>query len=215
MNAPMGFSKEQQAYFQGLVLGTDVARKINNLPVLSGSGATNSLQIGASQSTPPVAKGQLTSLHALAQQRCESSGKKLAAEELAKRDKDALEMWSEIRARAEKGEFPKGTDVFLTKYHGLFFVAPAQNAFMCRMRLAGGVLRSDQLSGLAELADDCAASHVDITTRANLQMREIPADQAMNLLIGLRDLGIVTLGAGADNIRNVTCSPLSGLMLPS
>ena len=103
MNAPMGFSKEQQAYFQGLVLGTDVARKINNLPVLSGSGATNSLQIGASQSAPPVAKGQLTSLHALAQQRCESSGKKLAAEELAKRDKDALEMWSEIRARAEKG----------------------------------------------------------------------------------------------------------------
>ena len=40
---------------------------------------------------------------------------------------------------------------------------------------------------------------------------EISADQAMNLLIGLRDLGIVTLGAGADNIRNVTCSPLSGL----
>ena len=82
---------------------------------------------------------------------------------------------------------------------------------MCRMRLAGGVLRSDQLRGLAQLADACAAGHVDITTRANLQMREIPAEQAMNLLIGLRDLGIVTLGAGADNIRNVTCSPLSGL----
>lgn len=211
MNAPMGFSKEQQAYLQGLVLGTDVARKMSNLPVLSGSAATSLIQIGASESAAPVAQGHLTTLHALAQQRCESSGKKLTTEEIAKRDKDALEMWSDIRARAERGEFPKGTDVFLTKYHGLFFVAPAQSAFMCRMRLAGGVLRSDQLRGLAQLADDCATGHVDITTRANLQMRGIPADQAMNLLIGLRDLGIVTLGAGADNIRNVTCSPLSGL----
>ncbi|MDX1929957.1 MAG: NirA family protein [Pirellulaceae bacterium] len=211
MGATSGFSKEQQAYLQGLVLGTDVARKINNLPVLSGSGAASTIQIGASTPAAHAAKGHLTTLHALAQQRCESSGKKLVAEEMAKRDKDALEMWDEIRARAARGEFPKGTDVFLTKYHGLFFVAPAQNAFMCRMRLPGGILRSDQLVGLAELAEKYAGGHADITTRANLQIREIPAKHAMDLLIGLRDLGIVTLGAGADNIRNVTCSPLSGL----
>lgn len=211
MNAPNGFSKEQQAYLQGLILGTDVARKVRNLPVISDSGASIAIQIGASKSSASVAVGHLTTLHTLAQQRCESSGKKLVAEEIAKRDKDALEIWNEIRARADRGEFPKGTDAFLTKYHGLFFVAPAQNAFMCRMRLPGGALRSDQLLGLAQLADDCAAGHVDITTRANLQLREIPPEQAMNLLIGLRDLGIVTLGAGADNIRNVTCSPLSGL----
>ncbi len=210
MSALNGFSKEQQAYLQGLMLGTDVARKINNLPVISGSVASSSIQVGASKSAP-VGREHLTTLHALAQQHCESTGKKLTLEETAKRNKDALEMWGEIRARSERGEFPKGTDVFLTKYHGLFFVAPAQNAFMCRMRLPGGVLRSDQLLGLAELADNCAAGHVDITTRANLQIREIPPEQAMNLLVGLRDLGIVTLGAGADNIRNVTCSPLSGL----
>lgn len=211
MGAVNGFSKEQQAYLQGLMLGTDVARKINKLPVLSGSGTTHALQTATSTSLTQLAKGHLTTLHALAQQRCESSGKKLVSEEIAKRDKDALELWDEIRQRANRNEFPKGTDIFLTKYHGLFFVAPAQNAFMCRMRLPGGVLRSDQLVGLAKLADDCAGGHVDITTRANLQIREIPANQAMNLLIGLRDLGIVTLGAGADNIRNVTCSPLSGL----
>ncbi len=211
MGAVSGFSKEQQAYLQGLMLGTDVARKINKLPVLSGSGVTQAIQIGAASAANPVAKGHLTTLHALAQQQCESAGKRLAIEEIAKRDKDALELWDEIRARATRNEFPKGTDVFLTKYHGLFFVAPAQNAFMCRLRLPGGVLRSDQLAGLAKLAEDCAGGHVDITTRANLQMREIPANRAMDLLIGLRDLGIVTLGAGADNIRNVTCSPLSGL----
>ncbi len=211
MDAVNGFSKEQQSYLQGLMLGTDVARKINNLPVLSGSASLGELQNGAAKIGLPEPIGHLTTLHALAQQRCVASGGKLVAEEVAKRDKDALELWGEIRARADRGEFPKGTDVFLTKYHGLFYVAPAQNSFMCRMRLPGGVLRSEQLTGLAQLADSCAAGHVDITTRANLQVREIPAKHAMNLLIGLRDLGIVALGAGADNIRNVTCSPLSGL----
>ncbi len=38
MNKPESFSQEQQAYLQGLLLGNDVARKIRNLPVLSGSG---------------------------------------------------------------------------------------------------------------------------------------------------------------------------------
>jgi ferredoxin-nitrite reductase len=211
MNAINGFSKEQQAYLQGLMLGTDVARKVTNLPVLSGSGSLATVQVRTRTSEHGGSNGHLTTLQALAQQRCEASGRKLVAEEVAKREKDALELWGEIRERSERGEFPKGSDVFLTKYHGLFFVAPAQNAFMCRLRLPGGILRSDQLLGLAQLADDCAAGHVDITTRANLQIREIPAARAMQLLTGLRDLGIVTLGAGADNIRNVTCSPLSGI----
>lgn len=214
MNAPTGFSKEQQAYLQGLMLGSDVARKVHSLPVLSGSALpAKSGAAGASASamasTPPPP--HLTGLHALALERTEKSGKPLVAEEKAKRDKDALEMWDEIGDRASRGEFPRGIDVFLTKTHGLFYVAPAQNSFMCRLRIAGGVLRADQLSGLAQLSDEYGCGNVDITTRANLQLREIAAGDSQNLLMGLRDLGIVTLGAGADNVRNVTCSPLSGL----
>lgn len=217
MNKPESFSQEQQAYLQGLLLGTDVARKIRNLPVLSGSGIghanggspnATSVQIGGNA---VLTSSQLPAIHVEAQQRFEAVGKTLVAEEKAKRDKSGLGMWSEIGERAAKGEFPKGTDVFMTKYHGLFFVAPAQNTFMCRMRIPGGVLRSDQLSGLADVADQSAGGYADITTRANLQLREIQASDAIHVLMGLRDLGIVTQGAGADNIRNVTASTLSGL----
>ncbi len=211
MESTDGFSKEQQAYLQGLVLGADIARKVNNLPVISGSGSPQTIRVGGQQVGESTRLGHLTTLHALAQQACEANGKKLVAEEIAKRDKDALEMWGEIEKRSERGEFPKGSDIFLTKFHGLFYVAPAQDAFMCRLRIPGGVLRSDQLVGLARLVEECAAGSVDITTRANLQIRQVPASQATNLLMGLQELGIVTLGAGADNVRNVTCSPLSGL----
>lgn len=213
MNAPAEFSKEQQAYLQGLMMGSDVARKVKGLPVLSGSASTSAsttIQLGRAADKNKT-EGHFPKIHADAQLRFESQGKKLVAEEIAKRDKDGLEMWSEIAARAERNEFPKGTDVFLTKYHGLFFVAPAQNSFMCRMRLPGGVMRSDQLSGVADIADQFAGGFADVTTRANLQLREIGAANAMHVLTGLRDLGIVTQGAGADNIRNVTCSTLSGI----
>jgi len=211
MSTPAEFSKEQQAYLQGLVMGADVARKVRGLPLLSGSAASagTSIQIGAHSEAPIV--GHLPKIHAEAQRRFESQGKKLVAEEIAKRDKDGLEMWSEIAARSENNEFPKGTDIFMTKFHGLFFVAPAQNSFMCRMRLPGGIIRSEQLAGAAEVADRFAGGFADVTTRANLQLREIGASNAMNVLVGLRELGIVTQGSGCDNIRNVTCSTLTGI----
>ena len=52
-------------------------------------------------------------------------------------------------------------------------------------------------------------SHV--TTRANLQLREIPPKNAMKLIEGIQDLGLCSRGSGADNIRNVTGTPTAGI----
>ncbi len=211
MNAPAEFTKEQQAYLQGLMMGHDVARKVRGLPVLSGSGSPNGAMVQLGGSNQSAVFSHLPKSHIEAQMRFEAAGKKLVPEEIAKREKDGLEMWSEIADRSAKSDFPKGTDVFLTKYHGLFFVAPAQNSYMCRMRLPAGIIRADQLAGVADIADQFAGGFADITTRANLQLREISAAHGIHVLSSLRDLGIVTQGAGADNIRNVTCSTLSGI----
>jgi ferredoxin-nitrite reductase len=101
--------------------------------------------------------------------------------------------------------------VFLYKYHGLFYVTPAQNSYMTRLRFPGGMMQSFQMRGLAEMADAFAGGYADVTTRANLQLREIQAKDAVHIVTGLQDLGILNRGSGADNIRNVTASPTSGL----
>jgi len=44
---------------------------------------------------------------------------------------------------------------------------------MSRLRFPGGIVNSHQVRGLADLAQDCAGGYVDVTTRANLQFREI------------------------------------------
>ncbi len=147
-----------------------------------------------------------------AQDRFTAAGKKLSAEEQAKRKfVSGLDTWDLVLEHARDARFPKGTDVFMMKFQGLFFVAPAQNSFMSRLRIPGGVLNSHQFRGLAHLAETCAGGYADCTTRANLQFREIGPDKTVDLLLGLADLGLIIRGSGADNIRNVTASATGGI----
>jgi ferredoxin-nitrite reductase len=138
-------------------------------------------------------------------------GKKLCAEEQAKRNLNGLDTWDLVLEHARDGRFPKGTDVFLMKFQGMFYVAPAQDAFMCRLRIPGGIMSSAQFRGVADLAQQFAGGSADVTTRANLQLRRIGPKHTADVLMGLHELGIVNRGAGADNIRNVTASPTAGI----
>ncbi|MDR3637751.1 MAG: NirA family protein [Isosphaeraceae bacterium] len=208
MDESKGLSDEQKNFLQGFAMGADVARAVRGLPILSGSatvpGATVSLGPGGASVGPERLQRE-------AQDRFLAEGKTLTREEQAKRTKDPLTMYDEIQATARAGVFPKDTDVFLYKYSGLFFVAPAQHAFMCRLRIPGGVLRSWQFRGVADLARRHGGGYVDVTTRANLQIREIGPRDVPCVLNGLVELGLTSRGAGADNIRNVTASPTAGI----
>ena len=178
-------------------------------------GFTSGLAVRKAVATPPApAAAQPIGPDALqyaAQDRTVAAGGKLVAEEKAKRQRHPLDRWDEVVERAEKGEFPKGIDVFLTKYHGLFYVAPAENSLMCRLRLPNGILNAWQMRGLADAADSFGGGYADITTRANLQIREIPANHAVDLLMAVQALGLTSRGSGADNIRNITGSPTAGI----
>ena len=196
-------------------MGADVARAVSGLPVVSNSMSNGStLQIGGGGGA--IVDGQVIPtgperIAYEAQAATVAAGGKLVKEEEGKRDKNPLDMWDEMMARSDANEFPKGIDVFLQKFQGLFYVAPAQTSYMMRLRIPGGLLHSWQVRGLADLSDRSAGGYIDVTTRANLQLREIPADRARDVLYGVRELDMVSLGSGGDNIRNCTASCLSGI----
>jgi ferredoxin-nitrite reductase len=200
----MALTEEQKSYLQGLAMGADVARAVRGLPILAGRGAATGEVVRLGPPSPRPREAE-------AQDRAIAAGKALSSEEQAKRAKDPLALWDEIRANAAAGAAPKGTDVFLYKFSGLFHVAPAQDTFMCRLRIPGGAMPAWQLRGVADLARRLGGGHADVTTRANLQLREIHPRHAADMLTGLMDLGIVNRGAGADNIRNITANATSGL----
>ena len=191
------FSTEQQEYLKGFMAGVEARRGALGLPV--------------APAPDPAAAADADDLNRAAQDRIVAAGGKLTPEEEAKSKKHPLDRFDEISATAAGGKFPKGLDVFLAKFHGLFYVAPAQDAFMCRLRIPGGILNAHQMRGVAQIADDLAGGYADITTRANLQLREIAAANAPEVLLRLSEIGLTSRGAGADNIRNITGSPTAGI----
>jgi ferredoxin-nitrite reductase len=152
-----------------------------------------------------------TAIHNAAQDRAVAGGGKLVPEELAKREKNPFDIWDEMAANAAAERFPKGLEIFRHKFHGLFYVAPNQDAFMLRLRLPGGIVLAHQAKGLADIAERFGGGYVDITTRANLQIREIGAAHPLDVLMSVDELGLTSRGSGADNIRNLTGSPTAGI----
>ena len=214
MSQDEGFSGEQKNFLQGFAMGADVARAVRGLPILSGSAAApgTTIAVGpAGSNVAPSAPSGPFPLQVEAQDRFLAQGKALCIEEKAKREKDPFSIWDEMGANARAGVYPKGTDVLLYKFSGLFYVAPAQDSYMSRLRIPGGVLPTWQFRGVADLARRFGAGHADVTTRANLQIREVQARDARDYLVGLADYGIVSRGSGADNIRNCTSTPTSGI----
>ena len=127
-----------------------------------------------------------------------------------KYDQNPLDIWEKLVAHADADKFPDEADTFRFKFHGLFYVAPAQDSFMLRLRLPAGEITAVQLRGLADLAADLGGGYAHITTRANLQIREFKPRDIVRVLVCLQELGLTSRGAGADNIRNITASPNSG-----
>jgi ferredoxin-nitrite reductase len=197
------FTEDQKQYLEGFIAGIAQRR---GMPLPNGA---------APDDAPGLAEVAPTNdpilIHRAAQDRAVAAGGKLVPEELAKRAKNPFDMWDEMAANAAAGHFPKGTDVFLHKFHGLFYVAPNQDAFMLRLRLPGGILTAHQAKGLADIAERFGGGNIDITTRANLQIREIGAAHPLDVLTAVDELGLTSRGAGADNIRNLTGSPLAGI----
>ena len=135
----------------------------------------------------------------------------LCKQELWKLEENPLDIWDKLLAHADKDKFPDEADTFRFRYHGLFYVAPAQDAFMLRCRIPAGELSSSQLRGLAEIAEEFGGGYADITTRSNIQVRQIAPRHIIKVLTRLQELGLIARGSGVDNVRNITASPTAGI----
>jgi ferredoxin-nitrite reductase len=187
------FTPEQRRYLEGLVAGMSAARSV----VAAGSATA----VPTGPDAPQL----------IAQARSEAEGRTLTDQERFKRDEHPLDAYRRLKSEAAAGSYPKPPDNYRWRWHGLFYVAPSQNSFMCRLRIPNGILNHWQMAGLALLAETHGGGYAHVTTRANLQIREIAAERASSLIEAIQDLGLVTRGSGADNVRNVTGSATAGI----
>src|SRR5580704_15743619 len=153
------FSPEQKRYLEGFLAGTQALGGASR-----GGAAPASLREG--HEGPDKA-------HLEAQDRVTGSGGKLSDPEKWKRAEHPFDAYSRLREEARSGAYPKPPDNFRWRFHGLFYVAPAQDSYMCRLRLPNGILSHWQFEGVADLAEKFAGGYAHVTTRANLQLREV------------------------------------------
>jgi len=191
------FTAEQKRYLEGFASGIEAGRAARGAPPAS-------VKSDAEPIGPDAAALQ-------AQDRALKEGKKLSDQERFKREEHPFDAYTRLKAQAASNEAPKPADNFRWRYFGLFYVAPAQSSYMCRLRMPNGILKAWQLTGLADLAERYGGGYSHVTTRANLQIREIEPKSAVAMVEAIQDLGLCSRGSGADNIRNVTGTPTAGI----
>jgi ferredoxin-nitrite reductase len=189
------FTDDQKRYLEGFTSGLKISRVGRGL----GGGSAKAEPMG-----PEAA-------HINAQDKVTASGKKLADQEKFKREEHPFDAYPRLKQQALDDSPPNPADNFRWRYYGLFYVAPAQDSYMCRLRIPNGIMKHWQLDGMADLAERLCGPFCHVTTRANLQVREIPFRNSVALIEGIQDLGLCSRGSGADNIRNVTGTPSAGI----
>jgi ferredoxin-nitrite reductase len=135
----------------------------------------------------------------------------LIFEERVKRELHPLDAYPQLLENAARNLAPDKENTFRFKWNGLFFLAPNKEAFMARLRIPGGVVKTYQLREIASIAKELTTGYLQITTRANFQLRLIQPKDAPEVLRRIQTVGLHTRGAGADNIRNLTANPTAGI----
>lgn len=98
------------------------------------------------------------------------------------------------------------------KCPGLFYRTPARDGSIVRIRIPGGIITTQQLSVISNLAKCFGDGNLYLTNRANLQIRgvkEIPSTALTNL----QQVGLAAVIPEIDHIRNIMASPTAGIDL--
>jgi ferredoxin-nitrite reductase len=135
----------------------------------------------------------------------------LIFEERVKRELHPLDAYPQLVENATTNRTPDKESLFRFKWNGLFFLTPNKEAFMARLRIPAGVVKTYQLREIASVAKDLTTGYAQITTRANFQIRLIQPKDAPEVLRRIQSVGLHTRGSGADNIRNLTANPTAGI----
>jgi ferredoxin-nitrite reductase len=205
---PQPFTPAQKEYLAGFMAGVSASGVF--------VGTTSSGQLTASPNVEGALRPDGTSLNlatAPTEDTATVHGTPLAdlcKEERWKYEENPLDAWERLLAHADADKFPDAENTYRFKFHGLFYVAPAQDSFMLRLRVPACEITATQCHGLADLARDLGNGLVDITTRGNFQLREFKPRSLVQVLTRIQELGLASRGAGCDNVRNVTASPNSG-----
>lgn len=116
---------------------------------------------------------------------------------------------TELR-RVQSGQMAENVFLEFRLRHGVY--GQRQDGVqMQRIKIPMGVLSADQMTRLADLAEEYAVGVCHITTRQDIQYHYIDINDTPNLMRRLAEVDITTKEACGNVVRNVTACPEAGV----
>ena len=128
--------------------------------------------------------------------------------------------WSEAQEADEfartvrlyrKGEYDEYDFRRFRLQHGAYGTRMTSDYAMIRIKMPAGEVYPAQLEKLADLSEQFSIGSAHVSTRESVQLHWVVLEDVSEVLRGLAEVGMTSREACGNSVRNVMCSPLSGV----
>jgi sulfite reductase (ferredoxin) len=95
--------------------------------------------------------------------------------------------------------------------HGAYGTRMTGDYAMVRIKLPAGEVYPDQIEKISQLSEQYSIGSAHFSTRENIQLHWVILEDVSEIFRGLAEVGLTSREACGNSVRNVMCSPLSGV----
>ncbi len=95
--------------------------------------------------------------------------------------------------------------------HGAYGTRMTGDYAMVRIKIPAGKIYPIQLEKIAQLSEAFSIGSAHVSTRENIQLHWVVLEDVSEIMRGLTEVGLTSREACGNTVRNVMCSPLSGV----
>ncbi len=95
--------------------------------------------------------------------------------------------------------------------HGAYGTRMTGDYAMVRIKLPAGEVYPHQLEKISQLSEQYSIGSAHLSTRENIQLHWVILEDVSEIFRGLAEVGLTSREACGNSVRNVMCSPLSGV----
>ena len=110
-----------------------------------------------------------------------------------------------------QGKYDKDSFRRFRLQHGAYGTRMTSDYAMVRIKIPAGKIYPNQFEKIAQLSEAFSIGSAHISTRENIQLHWIVLEDVSEVMRGLAEVGLTTREACGNTVRNVMCSPLSGV----
>lgn len=95
--------------------------------------------------------------------------------------------------------------------HGAYGTRMTGDYAMVRIKLPAGEIYPNQFEKISQLSEQYSIGSAHFSTRENIQLHWVILEDVSEIFRGLAEVGLTSREACGNSVRNVMCSPLSGV----